>query len=71
LNIHREGIVANKLKGSESTARTSITFAQNTYKSLEKIANLKRVSIAWVVREAVESYLTTEKNVPIRDADHA
>jgi metal-responsive CopG/Arc/MetJ family transcriptional regulator len=49
--------MANKIKGSNSTIRSSISFSQNIYNSLEEIALEKKVSLAWVVRDAVETYL--------------
>jgi len=38
--------------------RASISFPPDVYKTLENIAQQKKVSMAWVVREAVEMYLT-------------
>ena len=58
--------MANKIKGSKGTKRSSISFSQNIYSSLEEIALEKKVSLAWVVRDAVETYLKghkEEKNV--------
>jgi len=37
--------------------RASITFPPDLYKTIEEMAKLKKVSIAWVVREAVEKYV--------------
>jgi predicted DNA-binding protein len=37
--------------------RASISFPPEIYKSLEDLAAKKKVSIAWVVREAVEKYV--------------
>ena len=44
---------------SESTAtvRASISFPPNIYETLEAIAKEKKVSLAWVVREAAEKYI--------------
>ena len=53
--------MANKIKGSNRTKRSSISFTQNIYASLEKIALEKKVSLAWVVRDAVETYLKVKK----------
>jgi len=47
---------AKKPAGSPSI-RASISFPTDIYKSLEEVANQKKVSLAWVVREAVEKYL--------------
>ena len=43
--------------------RTSVSFPQNDYFCLENIAEDKRASVAWVVREAVEEYLKTYENI--------
>jgi predicted DNA-binding protein len=43
-------------KGKEMP-RASISFPPEVYRSLEDLAVRKKVSIAWVVREAVEKYL--------------
>jgi predicted DNA-binding ribbon-helix-helix protein len=42
---------------SLSTVRASITFPPDIYKTLEDIARQKKVSLAWVVREAAEEYI--------------
>ncbi len=38
--------------------RASISFPPNLYKTLEEIAKQKKVSLAWVVRDAAEKYIT-------------
>jgi len=43
--------------------RVSVTFPADHYAAMEKIAKEKRVSIAWVVREAVQQYLEPEPNL--------
>jgi predicted DNA-binding protein len=40
-----------------NVVRASISFPHDIYDSLEKKAYQKKVSIAWIVRDAVESYL--------------
>jgi metal-responsive CopG/Arc/MetJ family transcriptional regulator len=37
--------------------RASISFPPNLYKTLEEIAKEKKVSLAWVVRDAAEKYI--------------
>jgi predicted DNA-binding protein len=37
--------------------RASISFSPDVYKTLELIAREKKVSLAWVVREAAEKYI--------------
>jgi len=41
----------------EKTVRASISFPETHYAQLERIAQNQRVSLAWVVREAVQSYI--------------
>lgn len=38
--------------------RATISFPADVYKTLEGIARQKKVSLAWVVREASEQYIT-------------
>jgi hypothetical protein len=50
-------------KGSRGTIgmpRASVSFPPERYKTLEEIAKKKKASIAWVVREAAERYMSTE-----------
>ena len=42
---------------SEPAARLSITIPADDYTGLKETADRKRVSIAWVVRDAVHTYL--------------
>lgn len=37
--------------------RASISFTPKVYEELERIAEAKKVSLAWVVREATEKYI--------------
>jgi metal-responsive CopG/Arc/MetJ family transcriptional regulator len=48
-----------KIQKAQSTVavRASITFPPDLYESLEEIAKQKRVSLAWVVRDAAEKYV--------------
>jgi metal-responsive CopG/Arc/MetJ family transcriptional regulator len=43
-----------------STVRASISFPPALYESLEEIAKQKKVSLAWVVRDAAERYVASE-----------
>jgi len=45
---------------SASLVRASISFPQEIYQSLERLAKQKKVSLAWVVREASERYVAEE-----------
>jgi metal-responsive CopG/Arc/MetJ family transcriptional regulator len=40
--------------------RASISFPPDLYESLEDIAKEKKVSLAWVVRDAAEKYVVNE-----------
>ncbi len=42
---------------AERTVRASVSFPEDQYAELERIALDQRVSLAWVVREAVQTYL--------------
>ena len=42
---------------SAATVRASISFPPEVYETLEVIAKEKKVSLAWVVREAAEKYI--------------
>ncbi|RIX69467.1 hypothetical protein D3H34_33120 [Acidovorax cavernicola] len=41
----------------ERTVRASISFPENQYQVLERIAAENKVSLAWVVRDAIDGYL--------------
>jgi hypothetical protein len=47
---------------NDGVIRASVSFPQKDYSELEKIASHKKVSVAWVVREAVTDYLYTIRN---------
>ena len=42
---------------STVAVRASISFPPEVYETLESIAKKKKVSLAWVVREAAEKYI--------------
>jgi predicted DNA-binding protein len=42
---------------SAAAVRASISFPPDVYETLEIIAKEKKVSLAWVVREAAEQYI--------------
>jgi hypothetical protein len=41
----------------KAAVRASITFPPDLYEALEQIAQQKKVSLAWVVRDAAEKYV--------------
>ena len=48
------------LPKGERSPRLSVTIPFETYDSLERIARKKKVSLAWVVRDAAERYVSDE-----------
>ena len=42
---------------SSKPVRASVSFPREIHETLEKIAREKKVSLAWVVREATERYI--------------
>ena len=46
-----------KSANKQETVRASVTFAAETYAKLEAIAREKKVSVAWVIRDAADHYL--------------
>jgi metal-responsive CopG/Arc/MetJ family transcriptional regulator len=43
-----------------SALRASITFPPDLYRTIEQIAKQKKVSVAWVVRDAAEKYVADQ-----------
>lgn len=56
MNIKKKRKKQMKNQSSEAV-RASISFPPDMYKTLEGIAQDKKVSLAWVVREAAEKYI--------------
>lgn len=44
----------------ERAPRASVTFPPDLYQTLEAIAKAKKVSVAWVVRDAAERYVADQ-----------
>ncbi len=51
---------ARRPKALPPTARASVSFPIETYKELERLAEAKKVSLAWVVRDAAEKYVADQ-----------
>lgn len=51
-------VSASSSESSEQAVRASISFPPSVYQTLEEIARQKKVSLAWVVREAAEEYIS-------------
>jgi metal-responsive CopG/Arc/MetJ family transcriptional regulator len=54
----RSGIVT---AAGGAAVRASVSFPSDLYESLEEIARHKKVSLAWVIREAAERYAVVER----------
>lgn len=48
---------------SGKSFRISVSFPNSVYSDLKKIARQKKVSLAWVIRDAVESYTAAEASL--------
>ena len=46
---------------SPSQVRASISFPSDLYETLDEIATQRKVSLAWVVRDAAEKYIANHK----------
>jgi hypothetical protein len=64
----REGLIrmaATKQRESKAEKapmpRASVTFPADLYRTLAALARKKKVSIAWVVRDAAERYVADER----------
>jgi len=44
----------------QKSTRASVSFPPEVYEELEKLAAAKKVSLAWVVREAAEKYVADQ-----------
>jgi predicted transcriptional regulator len=54
-------MVTNKGKGHRSAApRVSVTLPSDVHETLERIAKEKKVSVAWVMRDAAEQYIANK-----------
>lgn len=47
-------------QSDKSAVRTSISFTEEQYEAIQRTAKKKKVSVAWVVRDAVEQYFDSE-----------
>ena len=45
---------------TEVALRASVSFPPELYRTLEQIAEQKKVSVAWVVRDAAEKYVAEQ-----------
>lgn len=47
-------------KDEPRTVRASVSFPREIYATLERIAQEKKVSVAWIVRDAAEKYVADQ-----------
>jgi metal-responsive CopG/Arc/MetJ family transcriptional regulator len=52
--------IKHKVAKEESSVRASVSFPSELYRTLEGIARKKKVSLAWVVRDAAERYVAEQ-----------
>lgn len=60
---------ARPFKAQSASVRASISFPPDLYDTLEEIARRKKVSLAWVVRDAAEKYVVdaaSPTGVPVK-----
>lgn len=52
---------------AKETVRASISFDSEDYEELERLATEKKVSLAWIVREAVSLYIQDDTQDGMQD----
>ena len=53
-------MVKQKKSASKPSVRTTVSIPKDDYSEIERLAERKKVSVAWVVREAIDRYLASE-----------
>lgn len=53
-------VTAKQPPSTREGTRASVTFPADLYAELERIADEKKVSVAWVVRDAAEKYVEAQ-----------
>jgi predicted DNA-binding protein len=49
---------------TQASLRASVSFPPEIYRTLEKIAKQKKVSVAWIMRDAAEKYIADQLPPP-------
>jgi len=57
----RKGVRRSAKPDGVASVRASISFPRDIYEVLERLARLKKVSLAWIVRDAVERYVAEQQ----------
>jgi metal-responsive CopG/Arc/MetJ family transcriptional regulator len=50
----------NRRMKSTSALRASVSFPPDLYHTIEQLAKQKKVSVAWVIRDAAEKYIAEQ-----------
>lgn len=58
--MRRSSQITKPRIGATEVTRASVSFPADVYVEIEKIAAAKKVSVAWVVREAAERYVAEQ-----------
>lgn len=45
---------------SPKTVQTSVSIPAEDHEEIERLSKQKKVSVAWIIREAIDQYLTAE-----------
>ena len=56
----RKSAVSAASRGESRTVRASVTLRAEVYRTLEALAKQKKVSTAWVLRDAAEKYVADQ-----------
>jgi metal-responsive CopG/Arc/MetJ family transcriptional regulator len=64
-------VEGKKAGDADTTTRASVSFPRSLYIELERIAKHKKVSVAWVVRDAAEKYIADQWPLLERNQDRA
>lgn len=51
---------AKKTRGAGKSVRTSVTLPREVYETLGQLAKGKKVTVAWVIRDAAEKYIAEQ-----------
>lgn len=68
VNTNRQG--ASRPMALPSSTRASVTFPKPVYSKLEHVASERNVSLAWVIRDAAEKYVTETPDGATTDQLH-
>jgi metal-responsive CopG/Arc/MetJ family transcriptional regulator len=59
MDAKRRGLRSNQQR--VAAVRASISFPPDVYETLERLAKEKKVSLAWVVRDAAAEYISNSR----------